>query len=92
MSILTERDLSTLLSGECIVAAHGRYDAARAVWNGCIDRRPHAIVRCRSVRDVAEAVRATVRLGVPQLKPCRSEPLPCRSGRCTMRCCRPGPA
>ena len=65
MSILTERELSTLSSGELIVAGDGRYDAARAVWNGCIDRRPRAVVRCRSVRDVAETVKATVRLGVP---------------------------
>ena len=65
MSILTQRDLSTLSSGEWIVAADSKYDAARAVWNGCIDRRPHAIVRCRSVSDVAETVKATVWLGVP---------------------------
>ena len=33
------------------------YDAARAIWNGAIDRRPACIARCTGVADVAAAVR-----------------------------------
>ncbi|WP_448620173.1 FAD-binding protein [Geodermatophilus sp. URMC 65] len=32
------------------------YDAARAVWNGMVDRRPWAVVRAADVRDVAPTV------------------------------------
>jgi FAD/FMN-containing dehydrogenase len=34
-----------------------RYDAARAIWNGAVDRRPACIVRCTGVADVVAAVR-----------------------------------
>lgn len=33
------------------------YDDARRVFNGMIDKRPEAIVRCRGVADVMAAVR-----------------------------------
>ena len=33
------------------------YEQARNVWNGCFDRRPALIARCRSVDDVCAAVR-----------------------------------
>jgi FAD/FMN-containing dehydrogenase len=34
------------------------YDEARTVWNAIVDRRPRAIARCTSARDVVDAVRA----------------------------------
>ena len=43
--------------GEVIAAEHADYDAARAVWNGAVDRRPRLIARCTGVADVAAAVR-----------------------------------
>ena len=43
--------------GDVIVADHHDYDAARAVWNGVVDRRPRLIARCSGTADVAAAVR-----------------------------------
>jgi len=45
------------VEGQVILPGEGGYDAARRVWNGAIDRRPAAIVRCTSVDDVAASVR-----------------------------------
>jgi hypothetical protein len=41
------------------------YDAARAVWNGTVDRRPALIAHCASTADVAAAVNLTRVAGVP---------------------------
>ena len=43
--------------GRLISAGHADYDAARAIWNGAIDRRPRLIARCIGTRDVVAAVR-----------------------------------
>ncbi len=43
--------------GEFITPHSVGYDAARAIWNGMIDKRPGAIVRCQGVNDVVAAVR-----------------------------------
>ena len=43
--------------GDVITPEHHEYDAARAVWNGTVDRRPRLIARCRGTADVAAAVR-----------------------------------
>jgi FAD/FMN-containing dehydrogenase len=44
-------------SGELLEAADAGYDAARAIHNGLIDRRPAVIARCQNAADVADAVR-----------------------------------
>jgi len=45
------------ISGAVIGPADENYDAARAIWNGAIDRRPACIARCTGVADVVAAVR-----------------------------------
>jgi FAD/FMN-containing dehydrogenase len=44
------------VQGAVILPADPGYDAARAIWNGAIDRRPACIVRCTGVADVVSAV------------------------------------
>ena len=48
--------LSPNLRGSMITPASGEYETARKVYNGMIDRRPDAIVRCANVADVMSAV------------------------------------
>ncbi|MEA2598608.1 MAG: hypothetical protein QOF01_5077 [Thermomicrobiales bacterium] len=43
--------------GDIIHPEDEGYDAARAVWNGMIDRRPALIARCADTTDVVAAVR-----------------------------------
>jgi hypothetical protein len=50
--------LAKTLDGDVLVPGDPGYDAARAVWNAMVDRRPRLIVRCRSVGDVRAAIRA----------------------------------
>jgi hypothetical protein len=44
------------LLGDVIQPGHPDYDAARALFNAMIDKRPGLIVRCREVSDVRRAV------------------------------------
>ncbi len=50
------RALAVQLQGTLIETGHAEYDAARAVWNGMIDRRPGLIARCAAPADVVHAV------------------------------------
>jgi FAD/FMN-containing dehydrogenase len=43
-------------SGKLIRPGDAEYDAARAVWNGMIDRFPAAVARCQRVEDVVACV------------------------------------
>ncbi len=53
------------LEGEVIILGDDDYDAARAVWNAMIDRRPKLIARCRGVGDVIAAVKFARKQGLP---------------------------
>jgi FAD/FMN-containing dehydrogenase len=44
------------LGGELLAPEDARYDDARRIWNGAIDRRPQLIARCAGVADVIAAV------------------------------------
>ena len=49
-------DLEGRLRGDLITRADSRYDMARQVWNGMINKRPAAIARCTGVADVIDVV------------------------------------
>ena len=49
-------ELSKGLQGRVLHPGHADYDAARALWNGMIDRSPGLIARCVSTADVVHAV------------------------------------
>ncbi len=38
--------LAQLVDGDVLTEEHAEYESARLVWNGMIDKRPAAIVRC----------------------------------------------
>src|SRR5688572_15115759 len=52
-------------AAEVVVPTDANYDEARAVWNGTIDRRPAAVVRCKSTQAVAHTIRVGVERGLP---------------------------
>jgi len=55
---MNQESLAKSIQGDLLVHGDPGFDAARAVWNAMVDRRPRLIVRCRSVADVQAAVRA----------------------------------
>ena len=57
--------LAERISGEVITEDTPGYDAARRVWNGLIDRRPLAIVRCTGSADIAQAIQFARSAGLP---------------------------
>ncbi len=50
-------ELAQQFRGELIRPGDTQYDAARAVWNGAIDRHPALVSRCTGIADVQAAVR-----------------------------------
>jgi FAD/FMN-containing dehydrogenase len=52
----TEVTLESKFTGELIGPDHARYDEARQVFNGMIDKRPALIARCTSAEDVQIAL------------------------------------
>ncbi|MBW7881743.1 MAG: FAD-binding oxidoreductase [Caldilineaceae bacterium] len=57
--------LRAAISGVLFTPTDPGYDAARALWNGYIDRRPAVIVRCRTTQDAALAIRFAREHGLP---------------------------
>jgi FAD/FMN-containing dehydrogenase len=57
-SDMIREHLAKTFDGDVLEAGDAGYDAARAVWNAMVDRRPRLIARCRNVADVRAAVRA----------------------------------
>ncbi len=55
-STISTETLARQLNGRLIQPGDDEYDAARAVWNGMIDRYPALIVRAANVDDVVTAV------------------------------------
>lgn len=53
------------MQGDLIAPGDPEYDAARAIWNGMIDRRPAAIARCLGVADVQASLRFARERGLP---------------------------
>ena len=49
-------DLAASLQGELLLPTHARYEQARQVWNGSIDKRPALIASCVGASDVMHAV------------------------------------
>jgi FAD/FMN-containing dehydrogenase len=57
--------LAREIEGDLILPGHDGYGRARRLFNGAIDRMPHAIVRPRAVADVVAAVRYARETGRP---------------------------
>lgn len=57
--------LPATFEGDVLVPGESEYDAARAVWNGAVDRRPKYVVRCAGTDDVRAAVRVAREFGLP---------------------------
>ncbi|MGQ4383480.1 FAD-binding oxidoreductase [Streptomyces sp. SAS_270] len=59
------RTLHDGFAGELIGLDDERYESARRVWNGMVDRRPALIARCAGEDDVVAALRFARESGMP---------------------------
>src|SRR5437588_9837943 len=59
----TVEPLRPQLRGALMTPESAEYDSARRIWNGMIDKRPSAIVRCAGVADVVATVRFAAETG-----------------------------
>src|SRR5262249_60921505 len=64
MSIASASAFRSEIAGTVIEPGDPSYDAARAVHNGMIDRRPAVIVQCATADDVSTAVRLAHDMGL----------------------------
>lgn len=58
-------ELRRRVSGDVVGVEDDAYETARSVWNGMIDKRPAAVVRCGSAGDVVEVVAVARERGLP---------------------------
>ena len=58
------RELRARVAGRVLEPGDDGYDAARAVGNGLVDRRPALVVRCRGSADVVAALAFARRAGI----------------------------
>jgi FAD/FMN-containing dehydrogenase len=56
-TIQAARSLADTIHGTVLTANDDGYDTARTVWNGMVDHRPAAIVKCATASDVSHAIR-----------------------------------
>ena len=54
-----------LVEGDVLTEEHADYESARLLWNGMIDKRPAAIVRCLGPEEVAVTVRFAAEHDLP---------------------------
>jgi FAD/FMN-containing dehydrogenase len=59
------RALDSRLDGRLVLPDDPEWDAARSVWNGMIDRRPLAVLRCASPADVALGIEVARERSLP---------------------------
>ena len=52
----TQTTLGSTFAGGLITPDHARYEEARSLFNGAIDKRPALIARCTSTADVQAAL------------------------------------
>jgi len=57
--------LARCFGERAILPGDPRYEAARRVWNGMIDRRPLAVLRCTGNEDVRAALDFAAEVDVP---------------------------
>ena len=65
MDTMAIEELRRSVAGEVLLPGDAGYDAARAVWNAMIDRRPAAIVRATGTDDVIAAVKLAAAQRMP---------------------------
>lgn len=59
------REFEGAFVGELVAPGDARYETARRVWNGMVDRTPAVIARCANDGDVVAALRVARERGLP---------------------------
>jgi FAD/FMN-containing dehydrogenase len=54
---LVVKDLTSLVTGDIVLPEGADYDQVRRLWNGKVNKRPAALVRCANAQDVVHTVR-----------------------------------